>query len=372
MVFIDRRCSAFSACITIPRFLSLMECIKCNQPLPSDGRFLKCVSCRNGYHLGKTCSGVADTTFVAMGATKRESWRCQTCRTGELRSGSGAGGSNLMDDCVRPDLSQREQVSDIDVAGQLSSIRMALDQLLSLKTSVESLLPLPAKVDELLHLKPVVEELYTTVGTLQTTVSSFSSKYDHILNLAKANEDSVKSLHLEVSTVQAALKEQARDISRLKEELNDSQQYSRRPNMELHGLPVVPGENLMNVMKDLYGKINIASFNESDVVAIHRLPRKHGTVPPVLIRFASISVKDCWMAARGKLQRLCQTDNDPRLYFNDNLTHANRELFWLARTRGRESGFRFVWLKNGKIFARKAEGTPPLRITSIGDLEKLV
>lgn len=188
-------------------------------------------------------------------------------------------------------------------------------------------MPLLAKVDQLLHLKPVVEELPTTVGTLQATVDSFSSKYDHILTLAKTNENSVKCLQQEVSTVQAVLKEHARDISRLKEELNESQQYSRRFNMELHGLPFASGEILMNIVQDLSQKINIPSFHASDVVAIHRLSRKHGTVPPVLITFASISLKECWMAARGKLQGLCQTDSDSRLYFNDNLTHANRELF---------------------------------------------
>lgn len=101
--FIDHRCSVFSARVTIPRFLSPMECIKCNQPLPSDGRFLTCVYCRNGYHLGKPCSGVSDTTFMAMGAARRESWRCPTCRTGELRSGSGACGGNTTDDSARPD-----------------------------------------------------------------------------------------------------------------------------------------------------------------------------------------------------------------------------------------------------------------------------
>lgn len=78
------------------------------------------------------------------------------------------------------------------------------------------------------------------------------------------------------------------------------------------------------------------------------------------------------MAARGRLKNLCQTDNDPKLFFNDNLTQANRELFWLTRTRGKESRFRFVWLKNAKIFAKKEEGSPVIRINTVRDLAKLV
>ncbi|CAN8008037.1 unnamed protein product [Ixodes pacificus] len=333
-----------------------MDCIKCVLPLPGDGKFLTCVLCRNGYHLSKSCSGVAEATFSGMGATRRENWKCATCRTGELRSGTGT----------------VADVSHALVTGQLASISQTLNQLLSLKTSVDTLLPLPSKVEELLALRPIVEELRSTVEVLQTTVDSFGARYDSVLALAVTNEESIKTMQAEVDTVKVTLEEQSLEISRMKNELNDSEQYSRRSNMELHGLPFTPGEDLRKVMEDLSQKLSLPIIRSSDVLAIHRLPKRRDLAPTVLIKFATIELKNVWMSARARLQALHHDGSQQKLFFNENLTQTNRELFWMARTKGKESGYRFVWLKNGKIFARKGEGCPALRIGTANDLQKLI
>lgn len=349
-----------------------MNCVKCNLALPVDGRFLTCSSCQNGYHLGKPCSGVADATFSGMSATRRDSWKCPSCRGSEARSSTAANSGVLLESSSVPAESQQDEPSLASVASQLTSINVALHQLLPLKTSVDSLLPLPAKVELLLSLKPVVEELRNTVVGLQSTVDSFKEKYDSVLALAVTNEESIKDLQKDVHQMKTVMEEQSQEISRLKEELNDSQQYSRRCNMEVQGLAYTPREDLVKVMEDLSQKISLPSLRSSDIVAIHRLPTKRDTAPPVLIKFASVEIKEAWMAARGRLQRLSLTDNEPKLYFNDNLTPANKELFWMTRTKGKENGYKYIWLKNAKIYARKNEGFPALRVNSVRDLEKLI
>lgn len=255
---------------------------------------------------------------------------------------------------------------------QLATISAALNELLSLKTSVETLLPLPAKVDQLLALQPAVAELRTTVCELQSTVDSFSTKCDSVLALALTNEESVKDLQKEVGAVRDTMVEQSQEIERLKQELNDSQQYSRRCNMEVHGLPFAHDEDLISAMEDLSVKLSLPPLQSSDILAIHRLPRKQDSSSTIIVNFASPSLKSVWMAARAKLKKLNQSNNQLKLYFNDNLTAANRELFWMARSKGKERGFQFVWLKNAKIFARKVEGSPAIRISAVRDLDKLV
>ncbi|KAM7289999.1 uncharacterized protein ISCGN_030127 [Ixodes scapularis] len=175
-----------------------------------------------------------------MGASRSESWKCPTCRTSELRSGSGAGDITLVDDSTQALRNRQAQVTGASAASasaadaaspsvnrQLATISAALNELLSLKTSVETLLPLPAKVDQLLALQPAVAELRTTVCELQSTVDSFSTKCDSVLALALTNEESVKDLQKEVGAVRDTMVEQSQEIERLKQELNDSQQYSR-------------------------------------------------------------------------------------------------------------------------------------------------
>lgn len=231
-----------------------------------------------------------------MGVSRRESWKCPTCRAGELRSGSGANESLLVDDVTRGGGSPQTLVADVGaatptVSAQLASIGAALKELLNLKSSVETLLPLPAKVDQLLSLQPAVEELRGTVCGLQATVNSFGAKYDSILALARTNEESVKDIQNEVGAVRAEMIEQSREIERLKQELNDSQQYSRRCNMEMHGLPFVQGEDLMKIMEDLSVRLTLPLFHSSDILAIHRLPKKPDSSSTVLVSFALLAIK---------------------------------------------------------------------------------
>ncbi|KAM7284579.1 serine/arginine repetitive matrix protein 1, partial [Ixodes scapularis] len=132
-------------------------------------------------------------------------------------------------------------------ASALSSV--FVQSKLSSKTifaSVDSLGVLSAKLDELLALGPTVECLQTTVKDVETSIGDFSAKYNSPLTLATANNQTVKALQAEVSDLQAKVSpdSQATEILKIRTEQNDSEQYSRLANMELHGLPTSPGENL--------------------------------------------------------------------------------------------------------------------------------
>lgn len=175
------------------------ECVACSKSLPRDGRIMTCTECTFSYHLGRTCSGIAESTFTTMGATKREKCRCKTCRTRESRTSVG--------DCW--------QVQSTDFVKQIGAVNQNIDPLLSLKENVHSLLQLPTKVDSLLLLKPVVEKLTDTVAEMQSSVEYFSAKYDSLLTLVTTNEKVVKDLQAEVGSLKACVSDQALQLQRI-------------------------------------------------------------------------------------------------------------------------------------------------------------
>lgn len=82
------------------------DCMVCFKSVPTDGCFMKCVSCNHVYHLEK-CSGIAPATFKSMGNAKREKWNCRTCRNRESRlsvGGSCDSGTPANDDTVSSQL----------------------------------------------------------------------------------------------------------------------------------------------------------------------------------------------------------------------------------------------------------------------------
>lgn len=319
---------------------------------------MSCTDCRRSYHLGG-CSGIADKTFTTMGPVKREKWRCRACRSGNPTSGV-----DIVEDAASGDRSELQ--AQIVVIGQ------KLDLLLSLKGSVDKLSMLPMKVDDLMSLRPAVESMRETVNSMQTSVQFFSDQYDSLMALVASNEKEIKSLRAEVGVLKETVSAQALSLQGLQSDLNDLEQYGRRQNMEIHGLPYSPTENLEVALQDMAVKLGIDSFQAVDVVAVHRLPAKRDSAPPVLVRFVSVRAKEPWMAARGRLNSLPGLPSQCRLFFNENLTRANKELFWQARSRGRERGFRFVWVKHGKVFARKGEGSRIIKINYVNDLENIL
>ncbi|KAG0413861.1 hypothetical protein HPB47_009003 [Ixodes persulcatus] len=128
---------------------------------------MTCSSCGHNLHLGKSCSGIAESTFAAMNTEKKIKWTCKICRTKGARSGEEAVDVN----------SEVRSLDDPGLLGaQIQLMNRKLDSLPSLKVSVDSLLELPAKVTELLLLKPAIELLKTTVEEVQISITALGKK----------------------------------------------------------------------------------------------------------------------------------------------------------------------------------------------------
>lgn len=331
------------------------DCIACFAPVPTDGTFIKCFSCKHAYHLD-ACSGIADRTFRSMGGAKREKWICRTCRNRESRSVIGTTGEAVL------------PPEDDAVSAHLAQINVKLELLHSLKANVDRLCELPAKVDDLLSLRPSVDAMKETIKGLQESVG----KCESMMQLVTANDKEVKLLRSEVEVLQTTVTDQTAIIEQLQANVNSSEQYSRRCNMEIHGIPCANGEDLSVTMADLAVKLGLATHTPDRVVACHRLSSRHEGAAPILVQFTSVSVKEHWMNARKKLATLSRSENQQRIYFNENLTRTNKDLFWQARNKGREKSYKFVWVKNSAIFAKKDENSSPVRISSTRDLGKIV
>lgn len=277
-----------------------------------------------------------------MSEVKRKQWSCHLCRAAANES-------------VRESLEADSQIEYPSFSAQLAEVSKKVDLLLSLKGSVDSLVQLPAKVDELVK-----------------SMDFFSKQYDSLLKHVAANDVVIKELKSEVGSLKTSLSAQSDEIQRLRSELNSSEQYSRRSNLEIHGLPCNPNENLPSMLVDIAEKVGISEFRSSEVDAVHRLPSPRGAIPAVLVRFRAASTRDHWLSCRASLGPLARERKLPRLFFNENLTQANRELFWKARSKGKEKQYRYVWVKNANIYAKKTEGAPLVRISCTSDLELIV
>lgn len=302
-----------------------IECVCCHESVPDDGMFVTCSVCDYAYHLGK-CSGVSGSTYRSKGERFKTSWKCATCETAKKKSGQH---------CDEPNIAK---------------------QLNELNDKVTQLLPLVAKVDAL-------SELMRKVTDIETSVEHLSEQYDSVLVNLERNTKDIATLKNKVAGIESSTSPAVRQVQ---VQLNDIEQYSRRQNLEIHGLAHELNENLLQKLNDLASKLELPELLERDLEGLHRLPAPANKVPIVVARFASYSVKKKWMDARRSLNNKAKGKR-----FFDNLTAENRRLLWQARTKATAMGYRFAWQREGHVFVRKAEGDKALRIQSESDLDRI-
>lgn len=311
---------------------SLDVCLVCQEIITSDAAAITCTECAFSYHAGN-CSGVAEATVRSkpdIGTT----WLCATCKGAKLRSSQKS--------------AKTKQEKEVDIS----------DKLAVMNRRIAALLPLVSKMDELMTVKE-------TVRNIEIAVENLSANYDTLLLTVDSQTKEIADLKARVEKVECSTPTQ--ELKELKRELNDLDQYSRNRNLEIHGLELTEGENLLSKLNSIGRKLNIAEVTAREIEAIHRLPSKPDKVPVVLVRFESRYTKEKWAEQRPLLKI-----KEPGVRFFDNLTPYNKQLLWMAKTRALERSYQFTWQRNGKVLVKKKQGDRIIRIKSEDDLEQIV
>lgn len=147
--------------------------------------------------------------------------------------------------------------------------------------------------------------------------------------------------------------------------MDSVEQYSRHKNVEIHGVERKENENLLKWVADLTVKSDPPQPGRETIKALDRFRTKQETKVPIIIRSQDRnSIRDFWIRKTGVLRNL-------RIYINENLAVHLKCFLWVTSIVAREAEFRFVWARNGKLFARQTEEAAVIRIENKGDIEKL-
>ncbi|CAN8024435.1 unnamed protein product [Ixodes persulcatus] len=287
------------------------ECLYCLKPLTKDCVSLTCHECKHQYHSGK-CSGVTKKSFKQMSPQKIETWQCNTCITHKKRQ------------------SRKMNVQ----GGKNDSIIMKLEQ------------------------------NGKTIDVIEKSLDHLSSQYDELLKKTENQSRTIEELSKKTNRLEALVVERDEEIQSLKLAVDNAEQYSRRNNIEIHGVKQVANENLTHIIESIAVKLDLPPPKDQSVEAVHRLHSKEGKTAPILVRFSERNTRDMWIKKRVTLR-------SEGIYINKNLTKLLKSLFWSTRTRAKEKQYKFVWVRNGKIFVRQKEGASVIRVESEKDLSKI-
>ncbi|XP_046807412.1 uncharacterized protein LOC124420005 [Lucilia cuprina] len=225
-----------------------------------------------------------------------------------------------------------------------------------------------------LDLKEGMKEVMKTVDQLAINVNTSKSEMKEEIQFALSSiSNALATLVDQVKEINETNIKRDTRITANEMRINKLEQQIIKNNIEI--------KNIQNkeiseydVVKEIGKTINI-EIKEEDIANAYRIKKQN----KVIVEFSTLSKKTAFMSKitkhRVNAEIINKNDQDNAankfIYINDELTFHNRQLLWQAKTKAKEANWKFVWVRNGNIFARKNENSPLLTIKNAADIETI-
>lgn len=220
------------------------------------------------------------------------------------------------------------------------------------------------------NLESTLTEIKCQNEAINLSMSTLSAKYDE--------------LQKELESFRQERKEHVSYITLLENKLESLERQSCSIKLEIRNIPKIQNEN-KQVLCEAVKKIGTAlclQIQTTDIKDIYRPFSTKGVIKPVIVEFISVMTKESIIQGIKKLSleekksRLNTglfgvSSSQKPIYISESLTAKGRRLFFLARDFAKSYGYTYCWTSYGKIYLRKKEGAPHVRIHDEADLVKL-
>lgn len=212
--------------------------------------------------------------------------------------------------------------------------------------------------DVLSHLKQALypQQLSDKLDQLQTTITRLTDQ-----------------LRLKDETI-AKLESRVNDLEL---QVDSSEQYTRRANLRIQGIPEVTGwEDTTQKALDIFnGKMKLEPPLETTAIErSHRIgPKQDDDGNPltrnIIVRFASERVRDIVFRAKGALKAFNdEQDNSKRIFINEDLTKYRGLLAFKCRKLKKDDLISDTWTYGGNVMVKQNDNKIKL-IRDMSDLE---
>lgn len=348
--------------------------------------FLVCSACTSKYDL--LCANIGIKKFTSMGQEQRLNWKCVECHsklpkydntntplrqpTQSTQQGSSDGSypDDSKSDTGNVTLRARQQgqqsqtLSDCRYVTEDSLRRILVEELSHM---------IEGKINKLVTVQ--LKSINERISEFSESIAYFNKQYDEMK--AELNEKSTTILGLQ------------RDNESLKSSVNDlslrlrlAEQNMREANLEINGIPEHKSENLPTVIAQIAATVG-CDVRDEDVYQVTRVAKlnKEGDRPrTVIVKLRSPRHRDAMLAAvtkfnkknsNGKLstQHLGIAGTPKPVFVSEHLSPANKYLHAAARLKAKQEGFKFTWVRNGRVYVRRDEYSPAIFIRNSESLD---
>lgn len=367
----------------------------CGDNIRKNKSVLKCSICNNVYCY--TCINSMKKKFTELTKTEKNSWLCPECQ-GSMRRGG--------DNSSTPVRSKTPRTNDVNTDLQSSPLEHSFVPELSancdspkqlnanaiaelkkmLREELYSELLEEIKGCFLQEMRPVIRQMIqteispikNTILELEKSISLLSAEYDEM-------KPSLTSITAGIRDAKSKCKTVDDDVNELKEKFEKVEYYQRESNVEIHGLPEHRNEILLNTMQQL-ARVVDCPLEKDDVQYCSRVKKIDTTDKKprtVIMKLKDVRSRDALLAAVGKYNKNNSKNKlsssllgmggvrEP-VYVSEHMSPTMKSLHAATRIAAKQNKYTFVWVRNGRIMARKSEKSPMIHIRNKQSLNLLI
>jgi len=215
---------------------------------------------------------------------------------------------------------------------------------------------------------------------MQGFLDTANKRYEEISNKFDSFENEKLKLENENIALKKTIDTLDAKVRQLEQQSNDVRQYTRRDCLEIHGIPVMDGEDTNKIVQHVGDLLEVYINPDKDISTSHRLPSKTSykgkrQTPGIIVKFTRRDTKDQFYKARKALKdyttRSLEYDSDNHIFINESLTEQNKIIFNECLKFKKEQEFKFIWTSNGKTYLRKDQQSRSIVVHSLDELAKL-
>ncbi|XP_053602916.1 uncharacterized protein LOC128680581 [Plodia interpunctella] len=364
------------------------NCAGCKKSLLKK-EHLRCIACKAAYDI--LCLNISSEryrSFYSANSERKNNWKCPECLSKIPKQGN-------LNTPVRANPPSSISTEDVlDIESPIDNENVTLRSR-STKTTVNESLLLYDLKDETEsspnssnYVKVFAEEMRAMRQELSRMCDKITSFTDAINTRMDRLEQRVTVIENRKSELESCkIQELESTVSQLQRELQDREQEALGSDIEIASLPEVKNENSIHVILTVAKKLGV-DLEERDVVHAQRMgPAAAAPAPggeeaaerarprPLVARLARRATRDALLRAvrvrRGvTTEGMNLQERAPfRSFFvNERLTKRNRQLFQRVREAAKRMHWKFVWTREGKVYARKEQGKASVRLRCDKDI----
>ena len=208
------------------------------------------------------------------------------------------------------------------------------------------------------------QDPFSQMNAIQQHMADLHNRLNSVLG-------AYQGLNEQVKLMQERSDEKDKRLRALEKELNEHQQYNRRENIEIIGIPNTVGDDelegkVINILNSI--GCNISSY---EIVACHRLKKSNTNESfNTIVRFTNRKI--CFYALQNRKALKWQYPSLPNLFIVENLCPRYKSIFDRCLELKREGKLKYVWSWNGTVHYktvddRNVRGTKVFHMSELED-----